>query len=112
MIEKAFCFDDVLLVPTYTSLKSRSDPITQTTVGKLKLDVPLISSPMDTVTDANMIIKMSELGGTGILHRFYSGLEYERELNKLREKRYSANTKTIEIKGLSFLSLLEQIKNL
>tara|TARA_B100001287_G_C22632942_1_gene506109 strand:- start:256 stop:1323 length:1068 start_codon:yes stop_codon:yes gene_type:complete len=87
MIDKAFCFDDVLLVPTYTSLMSRSDPVIKTTVGKLKLDTPLISSPMDTVTDANMIIKISELGGTGILHRFYSDFEYHKELSKLREKK-------------------------
>ena len=42
---------------------------------------------MDTVTDANMIIKMSEFGGTGILHRFYSDFEYHKELSKLREKK-------------------------
>jgi IMP dehydrogenase len=102
MIDKAFCFDDVLLVPTYTSLKSRSDPITKTTVGKIKLDIPLISSPMDTVTDANMIIKMSELGGLGILHRFYSDFEYEKDLKELREKKIFSQHKDYRDKRFKF----------
>jgi len=87
MTKKAQCFDDVLLVPTYTTVLSRTEPVIKTKVGRLELDVPLISSPMDTVTDANMIIKMSELGGTGVLHRFYSDFDYDKELNKLREKK-------------------------
>lgn len=83
MVDKAFCFDDVLLVPTYTEVQSRSKPVLSTGFGSIKMDIPLISSPMDTVTDSKMVKYMSENGGLGILNRFYPKDKYEEELNSL-----------------------------
>jgi IMP dehydrogenase len=85
MENKAFCFDDVLLVPTYTTIKSRTSPSLHSKIGKASLRVPLASSPMDTVTNANMVIEMSKHGGIGILNRFYTNKDYLKELNKLRD---------------------------
>lgn len=68
--KKAYTFDDVTIVPRYSNIKSRSDCDTSTYIGDIKLDIPIISSPMETVTGKNMCIRMKKLGGLGILHRF------------------------------------------
>jgi IMP dehydrogenase len=67
----ALSYDDVLLVPQYSTLKSRSqvDLSTQLT-PHLRLQIPLISSNMDTVTGINMAITLGKLGGISILPRF------------------------------------------
>jgi IMP dehydrogenase len=71
-ITECYAYDDVLLVPEYSDITSRTDPSLDTTtiVGGIKLDIPLISSPMDTVTEAAMAISMGAMGGMGVLHRF------------------------------------------
>lgn len=69
----ALSFDDVLLVPKYSPVKSRSDVDLSTKVSpNLTLDIPLIATNMDTITGVDMAIKMSELGGLAILPRFES----------------------------------------
>jgi IMP dehydrogenase len=64
-------FDDVLLVPHRSSILSRKDVSTATwLVPGIRLNIPVISSNMDTVTETRMAIAMAQLGGIGILHRF------------------------------------------
>jgi IMP dehydrogenase len=64
-------FDDVLLVPHRSSIQSRKDVSTATwLVPGIRLNIPIISSNMDTVTETRMAIAMAQLGGIGILHRF------------------------------------------
>lgn len=70
----AHTFDDVLLVPAYNHHTSRRDVTTAVTdkTGKLKLDLPVISSNMDTITEAPMANFMGKNGAMGALHRFMS----------------------------------------
>ena len=65
-------FDDIMLVPAYSEIRSRSEPDTSSYIAGVRVDVPVISSPMDTVTGPEMSIAMSSNGGLGILHRFAS----------------------------------------
>ena len=66
-------FDDVLLVPTFTDVRSRSLPRTDASLGGvLDMRIPIISSPMDTVTDSKMAISLGSNGAIGIVHRFMS----------------------------------------
>ncbi|MEO1061001.1 MAG: IMP dehydrogenase [Actinomycetota bacterium] len=64
-------FDDVLLVPKRSSVRSRQDVSLRTRVStNVTLDIPVLSANMDTVTESDMATAMSELGGIGIIHRF------------------------------------------
>jgi IMP dehydrogenase len=64
-------FDDVLLVPHHSSIRSRKDVSTDSwLVPGIHLSIPIVSSNMDTVTETRMAIGMAQLGGIGILHRF------------------------------------------
>ena len=82
-------FNDVLLKPQRSPFKSRMDSrislISHLAEG-VSLDIPFISANMDTVTGSKMAKEMSELGGLGILHRFYPSLdEYKKEIEKVHK---------------------------
>lgn len=67
--EVGLTFDDVLLVPNYTEVK-REEIDTSTRLGeKIKLSVPIVSAPMDTVTEAKLAIALGKMGGLGVIHR-------------------------------------------
>lgn len=66
-------YDDVNIRPKFSDIKHRSDCNISTRITKnVKLDIPIVSSPMDTVTESQMCIELDKLGGMGILHRFTS----------------------------------------
>ena len=69
--ETHITFDDVLLVPQYSDIKSRSEVTLSSEISEgLKLRMPIISAPMDTVCESAMASKMAEFGGLGIIHRY------------------------------------------
>ena len=65
-------YDDVLLVPQYSDIESRKSLSTINNLGSIKLGLPTISSPMDTVTELKMAYAMHTNGGLGIIHRYNS----------------------------------------
>lgn len=68
---RGLTFDDVLIMPRKSEMRSRKDPSLRTKLTKkLFLDSPIISANMDTITESNMAIAMNKLGGLGIVHRF------------------------------------------
>lgn len=81
-----FCFDDILLVPQYSELSSRTIPDITTHIGALKLNTPIISAPMDTITGKEMLVAMDDLDGLGILTRYINlpdGEELCRQIEKI-----------------------------
>ena len=83
-IKESLTFDDVALVPQYSEVLP-SDTITKTKLNKnLKLNIPLMSSAMDTVTESKMAIAISQAGGLGIIHRNLSPLAQAREVKKVK----------------------------
>ena len=68
--EKVFSFDDTLLVPNYSDIESRQEVDIGNNLGPHQLNIPIISSPMDTVTESDMAVAMSDAGGLGIVHRY------------------------------------------
>ncbi|PSN82760.1 IMP dehydrogenase [Candidatus Marsarchaeota G1 archaeon OSP_B] len=78
----ALTYNDVLLLPRRSSVRSRAEVDTSTFLTKeLRLGIPLVSANMDTVTESTMAIAMARLGGIGIIHRF---MEIERQANEVK----------------------------
>ncbi len=68
--KEAVCFDDVLLVPQASNIDSRTEIDLTSNIGGMSFRLPIISSPMDTVSEVDMVNAMNELGGLGIAHRY------------------------------------------
>ncbi|MDH5289153.1 MAG: IMP dehydrogenase [Acidimicrobiia bacterium] len=72
-IRLGLTFDDVLLVPQRSSIRSRKDISLETQLTRrLRLGMPIVSANMDTVTETEMAAAMAVMGGAGIIHRFLS----------------------------------------
>ncbi|MEK6772354.1 MAG: IMP dehydrogenase [Bdellovibrionota bacterium] len=79
-------FDDVLIVPAKSDVRSRRDPSLSSQLTKTRrMDTPIISANMDTVTEADMAIAMNKLGGVGILHRFLSIEDQSFQVRKVKD---------------------------
>jgi IMP dehydrogenase len=77
-------FDDVLLEPAYSELLPRQvDTRTQLT-ARIALNIPVISSPMDTVTEAELAIALAQEGGLGVIHKNMSVADQAREVDKVK----------------------------
>ena len=84
-------FDDVLIKPILSGIKSREEvDISVALTDNCRLDFPLIASPMRNIVDANFSVMLAELGGLGILHRFYNtDTEWDNEVDIIsKAKRY------------------------
>jgi IMP dehydrogenase len=84
-IRDALTFDDVLLVPKRSSIHSRKDVDLSTRLSRnIKLNVPIVSANMDSVTESAMAISMAHNGGIGIIHRFMSVERQVEEVLKVK----------------------------
>ena len=88
-IREGLTFDDVLLVPKFSDISSRSQTNLSTKLSRnISLNIPLISANMDTVTEAPMAVVMAREGGIGIIHRF---LTIEEEVNQVLKVKRSGS---------------------
>lgn len=84
-IREGLTFDDVLLVPKYSDIESRSQTSLKTRLSKnIEINMPLISANMDTVTEHAMAVTMARWGGIGIIHRFLSIKNQADEILKVK----------------------------
>jgi IMP dehydrogenase len=82
---KGLTFDDVLLVPKRSPIRSRSEVSTATFLTKsIALNLPIVSANMDTVTEFNMAIAMARAGGIGIIHRFMTVSQQVRQIERVK----------------------------
>jgi len=67
---QGFTFDDLLIVPQFSTVESRERVDTSVTIAGMKLAIPIIAANMDTICDWKMAYNMANIGGLGIMHRF------------------------------------------
>ncbi|MCK6582086.1 MAG: IMP dehydrogenase [Anaerolineales bacterium] len=84
--ETALTYDDVLLVPQYSDVDSRRTLSTRSPLTKkISLNAPIISANMDVVTESDMAIAMAREGGIGIVHRFMTIAEQQRQIERVKK---------------------------
>ena len=84
IIGEGITFDDVLLVPAYSEVIPNQVDLTTYLTKKIKLNIPLMSAGMDTVTEHRMAIAMARQGGIGIIHKNMSIKEQAEEVDKVK----------------------------
>jgi IMP dehydrogenase len=126
--KEGLTFDDVLLVPKYSDITSRSQTDLGTKLSRnISINIPFVSANMDTVTESSMAVAMARAGGIGIIHRFLTIKEQANEVLKVKrsgsvmiENPYSINLeKSIqdaqeyaEDKGVSGLLVVDSASKL
>ena len=86
-INEALTFDDVLLLPRYSSILPSKTDISFQLTNKISLKVPFLTSAMDTVTESKMAIAIGIEGGIGIIHRNLSITKQSLEVKKVKNKK-------------------------
>lgn len=83
ILQQALTYDDISLVPQYSTTLHRADGILHTQVSKQYwIDTPILSAPMDTITEYQLAVVMAEMGGLGVIHRFGSIPWQVNQINK------------------------------
>ena len=84
-IREGLTFDDVLLVPKFSDIVSRSQTDLTTQLSRnISINIPMISANMDTVTESTMAVTIAREGGIGIIHRFLTIQEEVDEVHKVK----------------------------
>lgn len=84
-IVEALTFDDVLLIPQESDILPQDVSLKTKLTRNIEINIPLITSPMDTITESNMAIAMANLGGIGIIHKNLSAELQALEVSKVKQ---------------------------
>ena len=88
ILQKALTFDDVLLVPAYSEVLPRDTQLATQLTRNLRINIPMVSAVMDTVTEARLAIAIAQEGGIGFIHKNMSADQQAAEV--LKVKRHEA----------------------
>ena len=80
LLQKALTFDDVLLVPAYSNILPKDTSLATNLTRNIRINIPLVSAAMDTVTEGRLAIAMAQEGGIGIIHKNLTPKEQAREV--------------------------------
>ena len=85
ILEEALTFDDVLLVPAYSEVLPREVELSTQLTKRIRLNLPVMSAAMDTVTEARLAIAIAQEGGIGIVHKSMSVQDQAREVSRVKK---------------------------
>lgn len=88
IVKEGFTFDDVLLIPQKSNITPRDIDVSTYLTNKIKLNIPLISSGMDTVTESKLAIAMARQGGIGIIHKNMSIEKQAEHVDKVKRSEH------------------------
>jgi len=112
--EAALTFDDVLIVPAKSEVLPRDVDVSTYLTKKIKLNIPLMSASMDTVTDSRMAISVAREGGIGIIHKNMSIEQQALEVDKVKRSEHGVITDPIFLnpgdKIIEALKLMERYR--
>ena len=85
IVQEALTFDDVLLVPAYSEVLPRDVDLSTQLTRRIRLNLPLVSAAMDTVTEARLAIALAQEGGIGIVHKNMPAESQAREVGRVKK---------------------------
>ncbi|EFL51319.1 inosine-5'-monophosphate dehydrogenase [Solidesulfovibrio fructosivorans JJ]] len=85
IIETGLTFDDVLLLPSYSDVLPDTADVSSWLTPEIKLNIPLVSAAMDTVTESRMAISLARCGGVGVVHKNMTIAEQKLEVEKVKK---------------------------
>lgn len=85
LTEEALTFDDVLLTPAYSNVLPRQVDLSTALTAEIRLNIPLLSAAMDTVTEARLAIALAQEGGMGIVHKNLSAAAQAAEVRTVKK---------------------------
>ena len=101
-LPQALTFDDVLLVPGYSETHPNSIDLSTRLTKGIKLNIPLISAAMDTVTESRLAIAIARMGGVGVIHKNLSIEDQCLEIKKVKTQETSSTSKEVEHHSSNF----------
>ncbi|MCC7408406.1 MAG: IMP dehydrogenase [Phycisphaeraceae bacterium] len=84
IVTEGITFDDVLLLPSYSQVIPAQADVSTRLTRRIRLNIPLLSAPMDTVTEAALAIALAQEGGLGVIHKNMSVDDQVREVQKVK----------------------------
>ena len=92
IMEEALTYDDVLLVPAHSTVLPNTADLRTRLTSNIQLNIPMISSAMDTVTESNLAIALAQEGGIGFIHKNMSIEAQAEEVDKVKRSEYGVIT--------------------
>jgi IMP dehydrogenase len=109
IVQDGITFDDVLLIPRYSEITpDAADTRTQLT-RRISLNIPLVSAPMDTVTEATLAIALAQEGGIGIIHKNMSPERQALEVQKVKRTENGIITDPVTVAGTDTVQRAQQL---
>lgn len=99
IIKEAYTFDDLLLVPAKSEVVPKEVVLETNLTPKIKLNIPVLSAAMDTVTESEMAIALANLGGLGFIHKNMSIEDQANMVSLVKEAKVEEDSAAVDSKG-------------